>query len=331
MTAIPMRSRSFQRAVGKYATQRNYSICTYIPQTNGIIGSISNNNQHASTANIRQTKRSFRTSAIIRKKDFYDVLGVSKQATKEEIKKNYRELAKKCHPDLNKDDKSAGTKFRELSEAYEVLEDDGKRQMYDNYGHAGIDGSQQQQRGGGGGDPFAGFGGNPFSGFQGGGFRYASGGGEDIFDMLNKAMEREQQAVGKDVRVRLKLSFLEAVTGCNKDIKYEYMAKDSKKGQYKKSVNVSVDIPPGVEQGMTVKMAGQGTEAQTGRHKGDLFIELDVENDPYFKREKYDVYTDLHITMTQVALSTAVCASCIDSNVIIVFRMILYADNCNIF
>jgi len=109
-------------------------------------------------------------------------MGVSKTASKDEIKKKFRELAKKYHPDLNKDNKDAEKKFQEVSEAYEILEDDKKRQQYDSFGHAGVDpnfaGNQQ------GGNPFAGFGG----GF--GGFRVNMNNGgvnvEDLFEMFDQ-------------------------------------------------------------------------------------------------------------------------------------------------
>ena len=88
----------------------------------------------------RTTCRLFRSSAVLlKKKSYYDVLGVNKLATKEEIKAKYREMAKKCHPDLNRDDKSAEEKFKEITAAYEVLENDAKRQTYDNYGIDGVE------------------------------------------------------------------------------------------------------------------------------------------------------------------------------------------------
>ncbi|KAM3570864.1 hypothetical protein VYU27_007084 [Nannochloropsis oceanica] len=105
------------------------------------------------------------------KKDFYDVLGISKGASKADVKKKYFELAKKYHPDTNKDDPTASKKFMEITEAYEVLGDDKKRQTYDTYGHAAF---SQDGGGGGGGNPFAG--GGPFGGAGGQGFEFRWGG-----------------------------------------------------------------------------------------------------------------------------------------------------------
>ena len=128
-------------------------------------------------------------------KDLYASLGLKRSATKEEIKSKYRELAKKYHPDVNKNDKNASEKFKEITSAYEILEDDQKRSKYDNYGVTDdqqMNGGQQDPFGAGG--PFAGFGGFGFGGggFQGGFHASSSAGGEDIFSMFNKAMKQEQ-------------------------------------------------------------------------------------------------------------------------------------------
>lgn len=142
--------------------------------------------------------RSYHASSSQRaaSKDPYTALGLKRSATKDEIKSKYRELAKKYHPDLNKNDKNASEKFKEISAAYEILEDDQKRAKYDNYG---VTDDQQMNGGGsqdpfGAGGPFAGFGGFGFGGgeFQGGFHASSSGGGEDIFSMFNKAMKQEQ-------------------------------------------------------------------------------------------------------------------------------------------
>ena len=157
-------------------------------------------------------------------------MGLNKSASKDEIKRKYRELAKKYHPDLNKDDKNAEAKFREVSEAYEVLQDATKRQQYDAFGHAGVD--PQYQQSGGGGNPFGGFGGgNPFAGMGGqnmrGGFHSTNMGSinmEDLFDMFNQQMGG-REGPGKDVETNLRISFVEAIRGCSKVVSYEYFVR----------------------------------------------------------------------------------------------------------
>ena len=146
------------------------------------------------------------------KRDYYEVLGVQKQATSDEIKKAYRVLAKKYHPDMNPGDKEAEVKFKEVNEAYEVLSDSDKRQKYDQYGHAAFDPSM------GGGSGFGGFGGgfgadfdfgDIFSSFFGG------GGGGSSRSRANAPID------GDDIATRITISFEEAVFGCKKEISFQ--------------------------------------------------------------------------------------------------------------
>lgn len=148
------------------------------------------------------------------KRDFYDILGVTKSASAEEIKKAYRKKAIQFHPDKNPGDKAAEDKFKEAAEAYEILSNADKKQRYDQYGHAGVDG--QGGFGGGGmnmddifshfGDVFGGRGGSPFESFFGGGGGGRSGG---------------RQAVGSNIRIKLKLSLEDVTSGVEKKIKYK--------------------------------------------------------------------------------------------------------------
>lgn len=150
---------------------------------------------------------------MAKKRDYYDVLGVSRDATQDEIKKAYRKLAKECHPDLHPNDKTAEAKFKELNEANEVLSDPEKRTKYDQFGPDG------PNMGGFEGSPFEGFGG--FQGFGGGGFGF-----ESIFDQLfggAGASSRRASAprAGEDLRFNLTVSFEEAAFGCKKTFDFQ--------------------------------------------------------------------------------------------------------------
>lgn len=152
------------------------------------------------------------------KRDYYEVLGVSRTATDAEIKKAYRKLAMKYHPDYNPGDKDAEEKFKEINEANEVLSDPKKRQLYDQYGFAGVDPNYAAQNGGGPG----GFGG--FSGFGGDGvdlgdiFGDIFGGGFGGFGGSSRSANPNAPRKGQDIRVRITLTFDEAVHGCKKNI-----------------------------------------------------------------------------------------------------------------
>lgn len=256
----------------------------------------------------------FHASSRILKEDFYKILGVSKGATKDEIKKSYRQLAKKYHPDLNKDDKKASEKFAQVSEAYEILEDDQKRQQYDAFGHAGVDpngmGGQQDPFGGGGfGGPFGGFGG-PFGG--GGGFQ----GGqqvhpEDLFEFLNQAMGGRgggRRGKGADVEAILRVTFLEAVHGCTKTFDFDYVTPIVQRGQsqQRKKKTVTVDVPAGVDNNVQMRMTGKGGDGADGMPAGDLYVRVQVQEDPYFTRDGIHIRTDLPISLTQAVLGSTV-------------------------
>lgn len=145
------------------------------------------------------------------KRDYYEVLGLSKGATDDEIKKAYRRLAKQYHPDMNPGDKVAENKFKEVNEAYDVLGDPDKKAKYDQYGHAAF-------------DPSSGFGGGGF----GGGFGFDGFDISDIFsNIFGGGSSRRQNGPvrGEDIRYRLTLSFEEAVFGCKKDISYQRVQK----------------------------------------------------------------------------------------------------------
>ncbi len=173
------------------------------------------------------------------KRDYYEVLGVDKKATEEEIKRAYRKKAKECHPDLHPDDKEAVERFKELNEANEVLSDPDKRARYDQFGFE---------------DPMSGMGGNPFSG----GFDFGGMGGMgDIFDQLfnggmGSRMNRNQGPVaGNDLRYELRITFEEAAKGCEKSFEiYRNELCDTCKGSGAKPGSAPKTCP-------TCKGAGQ--------------------------------------------------------------------------
>ena len=151
------------------------------------------------------------------KRDYYEVLGVSKTATDAEIKKAYRKLAMKYHPDYNPGDKNAEEKFKEVNEANEVLSDPKKRQLYDQYGFAGVDPAYAAQNGGGpGAGGFGGFGGDGVD--LGDIFGDIFGGGFGGFGGSSRQANPNAPRKGQDIRVRITLSFDEAVHGCKKNI-----------------------------------------------------------------------------------------------------------------
>jgi len=274
-------------------------------------------NENAWQINGMQSSRSFSTT----KRDYYEVLGVSRSATKDEIKKAFRTMAKKYHPDLNKDNKDAARLFAEASEANEVLTNDEKKKMYDSFGHQGVDPNFQQ--GGGAGGPFGGFGG-PFGGF--GGF-HSQGGhvdAEDISDFFEQFMGGGiRRGVGRDVQTAVRLSFFEAVHGCSKEVNFEYFIKDpatagqrrAQQRKIRRTRNVKLEIPPGVDTGITMRMKGQGAEGDQGFPSGDLLVQLEVQEDPYFRRDDSNVHVEVPISISQAILGGTVDVLTLDGMV----------------
>lgn len=265
----------------------------------------------------------FHASSRALKEDYYKTLEVPRSATKDEIKKSFRNLAKKYHPDLNKDNDKAAEKFAQVSEAYEVLEDEEKRQRYDAFGHAGVDPNGMGGQPGGG-NPFEGFGGfgGPFGGgFAGGGF--ANGQQmhpEDLFDFLNQAMGGRgtgRRGKGADVEAILQISFLEAVHGCTKSFDFDYVTPITQRGQpqTRQRKSVTVDVPAGIDNNVQMRLAGKGGEGVEGMPAGDLFVRMQVMEDPYFKRDGIHIHTDMPISVTQAVLGSTVDVLTLDGMV----------------
>lgn len=242
------------------------------------------------------------------KKDFYSILGVSRSASPEEIKKSYRKLAKQYHPDKNPGDKKAEEKFKEISEAYDVLSDTKKREMYDQFGHAG-----SQQGFGGAGGPFGGAGG--FGGFGGAG-RSSTGGDpfQDIFgdvfgDIFGGARgpgagggpRSRRASKGTDLRYTLNVSFEESALGTEKVISFV-----RQRGNKEESAKLSVNVPAGVKEGQRLKLSGEGDFSPGDSAPGDLYVIINIQDHALFKRQENDVLLDLPISYTDAILGTNV-------------------------
>jgi molecular chaperone DnaJ len=258
--------------------------------------------------------RGFRSSSMMLKEDYYKTLGVSRGADEKDIKTEYRKMAKKYHPDVNKD-KGAAEKFAEISEAYEILNDKEKRSAYDSFGHAGVG------NGAPGGGPGGFGGGNPFGG-MGGGFHQAGGQNmsqEDLFNIFNQAFggqgRQRGPRKGSDVQMAMGLDFLEAVNGTTMDIRTEYVDVDSSGTRRRKTRNVNVNIPAGVDTGVVLRVSAKGNTGDAGMPPGDLLLHLDVRDDPYFQRNNYDVHVEVPISVSQAILGDTIDVLTLDGMV----------------
>ena len=232
------------------------------------------------------------------KRDYYEVLGVSKNASDDEIKKAYRKLAIKYHPDKNPGDKEAEAKFKEINEAHDVLSDKQKRARYDQFGHAGV--------GGASGNPFAG--GNPFG--QGGNFNFngqsfnfdfgGAGGFEDILGSLFGFGGARRPRKGADYQTSVTLDFEEAIFGTTKEI--------SVNGE-----SIKVKIPAGIDDGMSIRLRGKGGEApEGGTEKGDLYVRIRVKPHKNLTREGAIILSEETINMVDAALGCEIEVETVD-------------------
>ncbi|MEE4277525.1 MAG: molecular chaperone DnaJ [Halieaceae bacterium] len=274
------------------------------------------------------------------KRDYYEVLGVDRGADEKDIKKAYRRVAMKYHPDRNPDDATAEEKFKEASEAYEVLSDGDKRAAYDRFGHAGVEG----QVGGGGG-----FAGGSFADIFGDVFG-------DIFGGAGRARGGAQR--GSDLRYTLDISLEDAVRGTTVEIRVPTLVSCSTcsgsgarkgsspttcgtcggvgqvrmqqgffqvqqtcptcrgrgstisdpcttcrgQGRVEKTKKLSVKVPPGVDTGDRIRLSGEGEAGTEGGPAGDLFVQISVKQHPLFERDGKHLYCEVPITFADAAL-----------------------------
>ena len=285
------------------------------------------------------------------KRDYYEVLGVAREANEDDLKKAYRKLAMKYHPDRNQGDKDAEAKFKELNEAYDVLKDGEKRAAYDRYGHAAFDPAAGGFGGGGGGFG-GGFGGggfedifeemfSRFGGAGGGRGRAPSGRGSDLRTDVEITLEEAFAGVRKTVRVAAPVAceackgsgaeggaaqaaqtcpgcqgsgkiraqqgfFLIERTcptcgGTGKTIKNPCKI-CSGAGRVQRERSVQVPIPAGVEEGMRVRLAGEGEAGLRGAPSGDLYVDVAIKTHPLFVRDGSTIQVRVPLRMTQAAL-----------------------------
>lgn len=253
-------------------------------------------------------------------KDLYSVLGVAKTASESEIKSAYRKLARKYHPDLNKDNKEAAEKFKEVSCAYDILGNKEKRQKYDNQE---IDAEGKPTgfgAGGFGGDGgfYSAYGnaGNPFGqGFRSTrssngaeGFDFSSIFGEDIFSQFTGGNAQgfrggaRRPRKGEDINYTMKIAFLDAALGVEQKVIIG-------------GKNINVKVPSGTADGQTLRLKGLGQPSLNGGENGDVLITLNVQPHPYFKADGNDVHIELPISVKEAVLGAKVTVPTISGKV----------------
>lgn len=274
------------------------------------------------------------------KKDLYEVLGLKKGATDAEIKKAYKKLARKLHPDLNPGNKRAEEAFKAVNEANAVLSDPEKRARYDEFGFAGLepgfDPDMARRAASGGGFRWDGGAGGQSADFSfddlgdlfGGMFRGGFGADGGFGNGFRSAAPRR----GESLRARLELSFEESVFGCTKEARIEHLEPCGRcggsgrggdgvcslcrgKGKIRKRRTVRVAVPAGAEDGQTLRLSGQGAAGANGTPAGDLLVELAVRPSPQFTRDGKDLRSETEITFAQAALGAEISVPTVDGRV----------------
>ena len=225
-------------------------------------------------------------------KDYYQILGLGKDASLETIKRAFRKLALKYHPDKNPGDKEAEEKFKEINEAYAVLSDPEKKSQYDRYGATDFHRRYTQE--------------DIFRGFDVGDlFRDMGYGTDDIFSHIFSGGHHHHGSFrfnvgrepGEDITLELTISFRDAFTGGERRVAFD---------RNDKSEEIMVNIPAGVDTGAKLRIPGKGGEGRRGGEPGDLFLVIRVASDPLFTREGDDIIVEKKIRFTEAALGTAI-------------------------
>jgi curved DNA-binding protein len=237
-------------------------------------------------------------------KDYYKILGVGKNASEEEIKKAYRKLAMKYHPDHTEGDKTAEDKFKKISEAYAVLSDKEKRKQYDEFGSTGFHQRFSTE------DIFRGFdfsdifkefgfrGGNAFGG-RGGGMRFSFGSGSPFGSQAGQ----QTQVKGSDLIYELPLTLKEVAEGTSKTVSFQREARSEK---------MTVKIPKGMITGKKLRISAKGDPGPFGGPAGDLYIQSIVIEDPVYHADEYDIHVNRTIRCSEALLGTNISVPTLD-------------------
>lgn len=235
------------------------------------------------------------------KRDFYEVLGIKKEASADEVKKAFRKKAMQYHPDKNPGDKAAEEKFKEINEAYEILSDEDKRDKYDRFGFAGIDPnaafSGAQGQGQGPGTSYQTYG--NFNGSDYEFFDFSGRGFGDIFGDLfggsgfSSAQKKTVPRKGANLQASITITFEEAAFGTKKRVRVN-------------DKTIDISIPEGIDNGARISLKGQGQPGFNGGPNGDLIVLISVQPHSRFSRKGLDLYIDMPIEVTQAALGAEI-------------------------
>ncbi|TXH63526.1 MAG: molecular chaperone DnaJ [Tolumonas sp.] len=289
------------------------------------------------------------------KRDYYEILGVERSADEREIKKAYKRLAMKFHPDRNPDNPEAEEKFKEAKEAYEILTDAQKRAAYDKFGHAGVDPNQAGPGGFGGGADFGDVFGDIFGDIFGGGRRsQRAARGADLRYNMELTLEEAVRGVSKEIKVptlvecdechgsgarsgtsaqtcptchgsgqvQMRQGFFAVTQTCphchgKGKIVTDPCRKCHGDGRVQKTKTLSVKIPAGVDTGDRIRLAGEGEAGDFGAPAGDLYVQVHVKEHPIFVRDGNNLFCEIPISFTTAALGGEVAVPTLDGKVML--------------